>query len=220
MSLSLQILNGDRYGETLVLEKSSSLGRQADVSIEDPKMSKTHVVFELDKMLGWFIRDQGSKNGMIINGARSESHLLSEGDMIEIGLTQLRVASVSAFWKPTLNQVLIDALDGVKNAPMAAYLFRTIPVLNFIQGLQAGKSLVLEYGPRQAGGESEDIILFEPRCPDQAFEISASGQGIQFKTDYPQIVQLNQQEVKKKLLKKGDQIHIHNTIIEIDFLNL
>lgn len=220
MSLTLQILNGHRYGETLVLEKNTSVGRLADISFDDGKMSKIHAVFEMDRILGWFIKDSGSKNGIVVNGQATSSHLLEESDLVEIGSTQLRVASVSAFWKPQLNQMLIDAFDSVKNHPSTVYPFRTIPALYFVQGLQSGEKYVLEYGPRHAGGESDDIQLFEPQCPDQAFELSANNQGVWFKTKYPKIVLLNEKESPRKLLKKGDRIRIHKTIIEVDFLNL
>jgi hypothetical protein len=220
MSLTLQILTGHRYGETLVLEKDTSIGRLADISFDDVKMSKVHVIFEMDRILGWFVKDQGSKNGLVVNGQKTESHLLEESDLIEVGSTQLRVASVSAFWKPLLNQTLIDAFDSVRNLTSNLYPFRTIPTLRFIQGIQAGQELVLEYGPRKAGGESEDIQLFEPYCPDLAFELTANNQGIWFKTKYPKVVSINDKESARKLLKKGDRIKIHNTIIEVDFLNI
>lgn len=220
MSLSLQILNGHRYGETLYLDATSSLGRLADHSFDDPKMSKIHVIFELDPYLGWLLKDQNSKNGMLVNGERVTSRQLVEGDLLEVGATQLRVASVSAFWKPLLNQLLIETLDRSRNHPMAQSAFRAIPTLTFLQGIQFGTKLVLEYGPRRAGGECDDIQLFEPLCPDLAFEISAGNQGVVFTTDYPHIVRLNNKEHKKKVLKKGDRIHIHNTVIQVDFLNL
>lgn len=224
MSLTLQILTGHRYGESLVLESSTSVGRLADVSFDDVKMSKIHALFEMDRFAGWVIKDQESKNGVMVNGLPIDSHFLQESDIIEIGSTQLRVTAVSSMssvsWKPQLNQILIDAYDSVRNNPFSVYPFRNIPALNFIQGLQAGEKYVLEYGPRGAGGESEDIQLFEPFCPDLAFELSADHEGVWFKTKYPSIVLINETETTQKLLKKGDRIRIHKTIIEVDFLNL
>ncbi|MCB9072621.1 MAG: FHA domain-containing protein [Bdellovibrionaceae bacterium] len=220
MSLTLQVLNGHRYGESITLEATTSIGRLADISFDDVKMSKVHVIFELDRLLGWFVKDQGSKNGLVVNGERTSSHLLEESDLVEVGATQLRVASVSAFWKPQLNQVLIDAFDSVRNEPLTMYAFRLIPLLRFVQGVQTGQEFVLEYGPRKVGGETDDILLYEPLCPDLAFEISANNQGIWFKTKYPKIVSINNKQSVRKLLKKGDRIKIHNTIIEVDFLNI
>ena len=218
--MSLQIIAGERLGETITLEISTSVGRAADLSFDDPKMSKTHALFELDPRLGWHIKDNQSKNGVLINGSHIDSHILQEDDLIEIGSTQLRVVTVSLIWKPQLNQLLVEAFDAVKDKPLTVYLFRNIPSLNIIQGLQTGEKYILEYGPRRAGGESDDIPLFEPFCPDHAFEISADAAGVWFETHYPEIVLVNDTPAEKVLLKKGDQIRIHKTLIEVDFLNI
>jgi hypothetical protein len=220
MSLQLQVLSGHRYGDSLVFEATTSVGRMADVSFDDAKMSKIHAIFELTPPVGWTVRDDGSKNGMLVNNERATEKILEEGDLLEIGTTQFRVSSISSFWKPQLNQLLIEALDKVKNAELTLYPFRQIPVLTFIQGIQTGEKFVLPYGPRFFGGECEDIQMFEPLCPDQAFELRRNSKGVLFLTNYPKIVRLNKKEVGKKVLKKGDQIHIHNSVIEVDFLTL
>lgn len=220
MSLNLQITSAERHGETFVIETNSSIGRQADLSFDDPKMSKIHAIFELDRSLGWLIKDNNSKNGVIVNGSIVDSHVLEQNDELEIGSTHMRVMSVAAIWKPQLNQLLIDAFDSVKNHPSTAYPFRNIPALRIIQGLQAGETHILEYGPRHAGGECDDIQLYEPLCPDLAFVVSADTQGVWLETPYPKIVTVNDVSVKKVLLKKGDRIRIHKTLIEVDFLNI
>ncbi len=219
MSLSLQILSGPRYGEVLQLQHTTTLGRSADISFEDGKMSKVHAVFELDEVLGWVLKDPGSKNGMLVNGERSTQHLLMEGDVIDLGTTQMRVASVTSFWKPVLNQLLLESHDVARNEPLTVEAFRSVPVLHFTQGLQTGETHVLEYGPRSVGGECDDIQLYEPHCPDIAFEITPSAKGAVFTTSYPKIVRLNEEEHEKKILKNSDLIHIHNTVIEVRFLN-
>jgi hypothetical protein len=219
MSLSIQILKGSRYGETIQIDKTTSLGRAADIVFDDPKMSKIHIIFELDRVLGWILKDPGSKNGVLVNGNKSKQHLLIEGDLIEFGETQLRVASVASFWKPVLNQLLLESLDWARNAPMEISVFRTIPVLSVVEGLQTGEKFVLEYGPRLIGGECEDIQLFEPHCPDVAFEVSPSAKGVVFQTKYPKVVRLNGLEESKKILKNDDRIQIHNTVIQVSFLN-
>ncbi len=218
MSLTLQVLTGHRNGETLYLEQSSTLGREADVSFDDPKMSKIHIILEFDPAIGWVLRDSGSKNGVRVNDFKTEQHLLSSGDIIDIGTTQLRVSSVSASWKPLLNQILLETLDRSKNEPLKLVPFRSYPVLTIIQGQQAGEKYLLEYGPRSLGGNSNDLILFEPKCPDIAFVISPNSQGALFETKYPQIVKLNGASEHKKVLKSMDQISIHNTVIDVHFV--
>lgn len=219
MSLEIQVLSGHRYGESFILERNTGVGRWSDISFDDPNMSKIHIYFELEHS-GWVVRDNESKNGITVNGQPTALHHLVVGDLIEVGTTQFRVTAISVNWKPSLNQLLIECLDKTRNAELTLYPFRSIPVLNFIQGMQAGQKNVLEYGPRFVGGEVEDIQIFEPYCPDLAFELRRNPKGVLFLTDYPKIVQLNKEEVDKKVLKKGDQIYIHNTIIEVDFLTI
>lgn len=218
MSLQLQILSGPRYGDQIKIEKYTSFGREADESFDDLKMSKVHAIFDFDPSLGWLVRDPGSKNGVLVNGHKTQQHLLAEGDLLDLGTTQFRVESVVASWKPLLNQVLLDSLKSAEDLPLAVTPFRTLPILSFVQGLQTGERHVLEYGPRCIGGECDDILIFEPLCPDVAFTISPTPQGALFETKYPQVVQINGTVEPKKILKSLDQIFIHNTIIEVSFV--
>lgn len=219
MSLTLQILSGLRTGETLQIEKPISVGREAEISFDDLKMSKIHAIFDFDPSLGWVLKDPGSKNGVLVNGHKTQQQLLSEGDVIELGATQLRVTSVASSWKPILNQILIDTLEVAKNLQSPLKPFRTLPILTVVQGPQTGEKYVLEYGPRTIGGDCDDILLFEPNCPDVAFTITPTAPGALFETKYAQVVRLNGGMDAKKLLKNSDQIFIHNTVIEISFVN-
>lgn len=218
MSLQLQILSGPRLGDTLQIEKYTSFGREADVSFEDLKMSKVHAIFDFDPAVGWLVRDPGSKNGILVNGHKTLQHLLTQGDLLDLGTTQFRVESVVASWKPLLNQILLDSLKSAEDHPLPLAPFRTLPILSFVQGLQTGERHVLEYGPRSVGGECDDIVVFEPLCPDVAFTVVPTPQGALFETKYPQVVQINGTVEPKKILKNLDQIFIHNTIIEVTFV--
>lgn len=219
MSLSIQILTGYRQGEHLLIDKLTTLGRSADISFEDPKMSKIHAVFEFEPSLGWLLRDPGAKNGVFVNGHKAQQHLLNEGDIIDIGTTQIRVSALSASWKPALNQVLLEAHDIAKNSAMSLIPFRIYPVFTITQGLQAGDAFLLEYGPRVFGGDCDDFLLYEPQCPDIAFSISPTQQGTLFETKYPKIVKINGASEEKKLLKNSDLIFIHNTVLEVTFVS-
>lgn len=220
MGITIEILSGQRYGQTIVLEKTSSFGRDCDYSFNDSKMSKIHAIFELTEGSCWRIKDNGSKNGILVNNESVLEHQLTEGDLIEVGLTQFRISAITTFWKPQLNQLLLTSLDKVKDEASISKVFNPIPVLKFLQGVQVGETWVLEYGPRNAGGECEDLQLFEPLCPDIAFEILHDSKGPLFRTNYPQIVKINNLEATKKTLVKGDKISIYNTVIAVDFVSL
>jgi hypothetical protein len=77
------------------------LGRAADslVALADRLASRNHAVIRLDAESGaWTVRDLGSRNGTWLEGRRVEEAVLSGGDTIRIGTTELefRTAAVTS----------------------------------------------------------------------------------------------------------------------------
>ena len=65
-------------------------GQEADVPIDDPWMSHFHCMFsEAEGRL--MVRDMGSRNGVFINGLRSNEAVLRNGDWLTLGLTKVSV---------------------------------------------------------------------------------------------------------------------------------
>lgn len=213
-------MSGPRNGETFSLDTDTTIGRMGQIRINSDKLSKQHAIFRVEAGKSWYITDLGSKNGTTINDLPTTSALLKEGDMVGVGNIKIRVLSLSAAWKPHLDQLLLNAMDAADNSDMKLEAFRTIPVVSVIQGIQFGEKHVLEYGPRVFGGETDDVPLFEPLCPDIAFKIKNTAKGAQFTTQHPGAVKINGRALKTKLLKRGDKIEIRNTVLEIDFINL
>ncbi|HEY3119054.1 MAG TPA: FHA domain-containing protein [Vicinamibacteria bacterium] len=61
-----------------------------DLVLDDPKCSRRHAVFEAGPR-GVLIRDNGSANGVYVNGKRVQQAGLSEGDVVRLGDTLLKV---------------------------------------------------------------------------------------------------------------------------------
>lgn len=59
-------------------------GDQADVHVPDPRISRAHVRLEV-KDGQWFAFDNGSLNGIYVNGARQESTLIYDGLALNVG---------------------------------------------------------------------------------------------------------------------------------------
>lgn len=59
-----------------------------DVIIPDPSVSRHHAEV-LHNESGWLIRDTGSTNGMIVNGVPTTQSRIYDGDIIDLGTTQL-----------------------------------------------------------------------------------------------------------------------------------
>lgn len=89
--------------------------------------------------------------------------------------------------------------------------------LSFLAGLQAETEWTLGYGPRRAGALSVDMPILEPNAPETCFEIIPTAQGVLFKTNHADIVMINNKSQGSVLLKSGDMIRIHDTIIEVGF---
>jgi transcriptional regulator with AAA-type ATPase domain len=63
--------------------------RRLELSFPDPWMSTRHA--RIERCVGGFwLADEGSKNGVLLNGERSDGALLVDGDWIEVGHTLLR----------------------------------------------------------------------------------------------------------------------------------
>ena len=78
---------GSRY---LILESETRIGRhpEAHILLDDVTVSRRHALLTLvDEQV--VLTDQASLNGTYVGGERVDSHLLSDGDEIQIGRFQL-----------------------------------------------------------------------------------------------------------------------------------
>lgn len=66
------------------------IGRETtcDVVLPDPSVSRRHAEI-LHNETGWLIRDTGSTNGLIVNGTAANQSRIYDGDIIDLGTTQL-----------------------------------------------------------------------------------------------------------------------------------
>jgi hypothetical protein len=82
---------GGRAGESFpVNEEKMSIGRTPDAPIflDDVTVSRNHALL-VRRRDGVYIDDLGSLNGSYVNRKRIESHLLADGDEIQIGKFKL-----------------------------------------------------------------------------------------------------------------------------------
>jgi hypothetical protein len=89
---------GPRVGERLPLRAMSAMGRDAgnDVVVNDEAASARHAIVELADG-AWWIEDQGSTNGTLLNGARiGRRERIRDGDVVDIGRVSLRFESAPA----------------------------------------------------------------------------------------------------------------------------
>lgn len=87
----LQVIAGQAGGGTFEVGQSAVIGRDpgCEVVLDEAAVSRRHAEIEWT-YLGYVVRDLGSSNGTFVNSAEIEEALLSDGDLIEVGLVQLR----------------------------------------------------------------------------------------------------------------------------------
>ncbi len=88
---ALVIRGGGRAGESFALDQERmSIGRSPDAPIflDDVTVSRNHALL-VRRRDGLYIDDLGSLNGTYVNRKRIESHLLSDGDEIQVGKFKL-----------------------------------------------------------------------------------------------------------------------------------
>jgi hypothetical protein len=81
-------------GQAIPLEPVTRLGRaeQNTVVLDDEFVSTAHAMVSLREGR-WWVRDEGSTNGTIVNGERIDGERpLREGDELQIGQVRLRLA--------------------------------------------------------------------------------------------------------------------------------
>ncbi len=94
--LELNIIEGPQKGMGYLFPKGNlTIGRapEADLTIEDDKISRKHAVIEAFSRDQIFISDLASTNGTFINGMRVRSLKLKDGDEIKVGRSVMKFTS-------------------------------------------------------------------------------------------------------------------------------
>lgn len=91
-SAEVVVLEGDgREGETIKLARSPVvIGRLSacDVVLTDANVSRRHAELRSDGAR-WTVVDLGSTNGTLVNGKLAREHVLSDGDILTFGQTEM-----------------------------------------------------------------------------------------------------------------------------------
>lgn len=120
-------------------------------------------------------------------------------------------------WSEYFVKFVTESLSRIKNRPRELLPFPRPLKLSFIRGLQAETVWTLGYGPREVGPSSVDLVIEEENAPPICFTVEPSGDQVIFKTEYPNLVLLNERSVKSDTLKSGDVISIAQTRITVGF---
>lgn len=232
MGLALEITEGPLSGRVFPLREGYILGRAAgEIRVpDDSRISSTHAKVCADPRGGLLLVDEGSSNGLQINGVTVRRVKLLPGVQFLAGKTRFRVLEAEHLelpppaeevksWKVQLKASLEGLLDNAK--PLAAEAgfspFSPLIQLLFLEGVQTDQEILLGFGPRSFGSDTLDIDLHDPLSPPIAFTLTPSPDGPVFQTPYPKLVRLNKLVVASSTLKSGDLISVGQSLIEVRF---
>lgn len=130
-SAYLITINGRAVGKQHKLEKNTDLGRSpdADVLIEDEGVSRLHAKIEKTSE-GYVLWDNGSTNGVFVNGDKIKRHPLEDGDKVQIGSNTILKFSYQdeveeKFQQEMFDQATRDGLTGAYNKKYFADQLKT-----------------------------------------------------------------------------------------------
>ena len=90
--ISLDVTDGPQKGASFPVTRSRVLiGRAADITIDDPRVSRRHASLEVYGSACVLLKDLDSTNGTFVNGRRVQSAELQDGDEIRVGSSILSV---------------------------------------------------------------------------------------------------------------------------------
>jgi len=108
----LVVVNGPLQGRRLALRAPFLIGRKedCDLVLPDRKASGAHARIEAHGAR-WLIRDLDSGNGLFLGKSRIRKHQLQDGDLLQVGDTQLRVRGIPSGAPSGSPSQVIRALD-------------------------------------------------------------------------------------------------------------
>ena len=84
----LAIVQGPGKGSLFEIEHEATIGRSraCTIQVDDKNVSRTHAKFEL-RDTTMYLRDAGSRNGLLVNGQTCTEKKLESGDRLQLGST-------------------------------------------------------------------------------------------------------------------------------------
>jgi hypothetical protein len=238
MALFLEILDGEHQGTLAQVRDGLSIGRKrGSLTLRDSKLSSLHAAVQSRPDGSLWLVDQGSSNGIKVNGTRMAELELTQGLEFVLGRTTFKVvlradlaadptqeppadpgerAVVREWWESI--QELAERgirLPPAKVREIAA--FRPILKLRFIRGIQTGAEWTVGYGPRTVGTDSVDLTLEDVSLPGLCFSLIPQDKGVVLKNETDRSVKLNGRWVETEFLRSGDVIEIGSTQIQVVF---
>lgn len=231
MALFIEITDGIDKGQRYHIKPGIRIGRTTgDILLKDTKVSSLHAQIEKDGKGQLILVDRDSSNGLRINGERVQRVAMLPGVSFQVGKTIFKVIQLFGEdqvedseepqnWQDVLREQIPRIPSQNRTGFSQVQPFRRALQLEFIEGIQSETKIILGYGPRKVGSDVLDIEIQDPLSPDIAFELIPDKDGVLFRTNYPDIVRLNDVSTSSETLSDGDRIRVGKSLIEVRFLS-
>lgn len=228
MAFYIEALEGPHKGESFLIKEGFEIGRSKGKIVlkRDSKVSSLHALVRKNKRGELSLLDLHSANGIKLQGERVKKITLLVGVTFEIGRSVFRVVEREApeaatepvkkedLWLEQLLREVPLLLGPHRAEPKSICAFQPAVVLEIQRGIQADKKIILGYGPREFGADTLDVELEEVSAPPQAFYLVPVDGGVEFRTQHPKVVLLNEKSTPSQLLQVGDLIRMGQTLIK------
>ncbi|MFK8137361.1 MAG: FHA domain-containing protein [Bdellovibrionales bacterium] len=195
--------------------------KEADIVIEDPKISTEHAILEI-KGDDLFLVDLGTKSKIRHEGQQLDRLLLKDGTRFRLGTSPCSVTGTleAGILKSVhLEQCLQKLLDKAANIKKDIYPFDQQILLNVQKGPLSGEGFFIGYGPRVIGNGLEDVCLKDWSVGELSFQLVQHEQAVYLLTNFPEDVKVNGEAHATIKLKNGDLISIGSTEMQVDLNN-
>ena len=243
----IKVIEGpDRGLSTKLLYDITSIGRrQADIVFTDPKISGTHLIIEYRSDGKFFIIDQKSTNGTLLNNRPIQESQLSDGNILKLGSTSCiftctnikdgtKVLSLHEATKAHgsikvgIKKLVDEELKKLKTQKAKLEELKNIPrqnltpsniaiILEVIRGEDVGKKFEVAKGSIFIGRLDTDIMIRDTDVSRRHMLLETFGKDQIFVRDLASTngTFVNDKKIVNAKVRHGDIITIGNTKLKL-----
>ena len=112
----VRVVAGPDHGTMITLPETMTIGRDADLRLKDPAVSRQHLRL-IRTEAGASVEDLGSRGGTTVNGGVSSD--AKAGNLIEVGQSALRLLGVTSGTPPGAATLEVAEHDRIRSVPLA-----------------------------------------------------------------------------------------------------
>lgn len=204
----------------------TTIGRkQADIILDDPKVSSTHAEIHRTST-GFQLIDLQSTNGTFVNRKQVKTVDLTDQDVIEVGLSTLCYFEDAREYHGTVEDTPLGhkmKIETVSKKVTSVTTTKTLAQLGveaqIIEGPDAGKKFKFKKSHVTIGRSDADLVLLDLDVSRAHAMIEVLGKSAIYVRDLGSTngTFLNEKKIQSEKLKSGDEVTVGNTKIRIVF---